>query len=482
MSSIAVKVRGPGTAIIVYSVDRRDSNGLLIQFVNGGEQGLRLAAGTQQVFTTNGINTNNVYNRFTRFKTSLARMAVMTVSAVGDVVLYLDADVASTASGWSIAPWASPNLGLAMLDYSGQSETGQKQNVTWVTDYIADQAKVTELWEALLQKEVVPRSSFSPAKLIEIPTLDYAQTVLFYHGFDGAATGINGTTVDYSHDGSNPTFVATELNVEGANGTFNNDGSVEVAEPRLGPLVGKIGTYTGNTGSSEKTNFTVVGHNANTSDPLTLTNVVRSDNGDPLPSYEGTTYGLIVVDVDTVQVREFFGYSAEMIADLTFNARTSDVYACILDLGTEDVVIDAIVDTGGEIGVIATANSGIVFRYVDENNYYRLTVNSGRAAIGECVAGVETQVWFQNASGGTDTELQRIRLRVVGDIASFESHAYNFEIGTTANEGANANSSLTMTNFLTATKFGPLAIALKVGSEIVTPTIKSFAVLQPLGL
>ena len=209
---------------------------------------------------------------------------------------------------------------------------------------------------------------------------------------------------------------------------------------------------------------------------------MRSDNGDPLPSYEGTSYGLIVVDVDTVQVREFFGYSAELIADLTFNARTSDVYACILDLGTTDVVIDAIVDTGGEIGVIATANSGIVFRYVDENNYYRVTVNSGRAAMSECVAGVETQFWFSNASGGADTELMRIRLRVVGDIVNFECIAYNYGIGTTANTGGSQLISHTMTNFLTATKFGPLGIALKVGSEIVTPTIKSFAVLQPMGL
>jgi hypothetical protein len=446
-----VKPRGPGTFIGAYSHDKVDNAQSLLRFKAGGEDGLRFEVDDTNFVVNNGDgNQINLFNRFTRYKNSLVRLVVFTVNSSGDVVLYLDGEQATTASGWS---------------------------TTWVTDYIADQAKVTELWEAFLQKEVEPRSTFNPTKLTEIPILDYPQQVLFYHAFEGDSTTVNGATVDYSFDGSNPAFDARGLTT-GANGHIANNGDLVLPEPRLGPLTSVSGVYDG--GSTERHNFTVVGHGARNGDKLTLTNVVTDPGGSPLPVYEGKTYNLTVVDADTVRIEEFFGTTSDMLATLNFNARSTDIFAATIDTGETDVVIDMIMDTN--YGPSGEAGGGAVVRYVDENNYYRIFCSSTRYELYECVSGTESTVAFSNASGSTDTNLQRLRIRVVGDKLSLDNWNYKYEIGTSSNISDKGFVSYTMTNFLTATKFGPALDPNKDYPDIISSTVKYFTVLKPMGL
>jgi hypothetical protein len=433
-----VKPRGPGTFIGAYSHDRVDNAQSLLRFKAGGEDGLRFEVDDTNFVVNNGDgNQINLFNRFTRYKNSLVRLVVFTVNSSGDVVLYLDGEQATTASGWSTAAWSGSNLGVEMLGASSFNE-GKAQNITWVTDYIADQAKVTELWEAFLQKEVEPRSTFNPTKLTEIPILDYPQQVLFAFDARGLTTG--------------------------ANGHIANNGDLVLPEPRLGPLTSVSGVYVG--GSTERHNFTVVGHGARNGDKLTLTNVVTDPGGSPLPAYEGKTYNLTVVDADTVRIEEFFGTTSNMLATLNFNARSTDIFAATIDTGETDVVIDMIMDTN--YGPSGEAGGGAVVRYVDENNYYRIFCSSTRYELYECVSGTESTVAFSNASGSTDTNLQRLRIRVVGDKLSLDNWNYKYEIGTSSNTSDKGFVSYTMTNFLTATKFGP--------------AVKYFTVLKPMGL
>jgi hypothetical protein len=474
-----VKPRGPGTFIGAYSHDRVDNAQSLLRFKAGGEDGLRFEVDDTNFVVNNGDgNQINLFNRFTRYKNSLVRLAVFTVNGSGDVVLYLDGEQATTASGWSTAAWSGSNLGVEMLGASSFNE-GKAQNITWVTDYIADQTKVTELWEAFLQKEVEPRSTFNPTKLTEIPILDYPQQVLFYHAFEGDSTTVNGVTVDYSFDGSNPAFDARGLTT-GANGHIANNGDLVLPEPRLGPLTSVSGVYIGNVSSSERHSFTVVGHGARNGDKLTLTNVVTDPGGSPLPSYEGKTYSLTAVNADTVSISEFFGTTSDMLATLNFNARSTDVFAATIDTGETDVVIDMIMDTNGVAG--DEAGGGAVVRYVDENNYYRIFCSSNRYELYECVSGTESTVGFANASGSTDTNLQRFRIRVVGDKLSLDNWNYKYEIGTSSNTSEKGFASYTMTNFLTATKFGPALDPNKDYPDIISSTVKYFTVLKPMGL
>jgi len=474
-----VKPRGPGTFISAYTHDQIDGGAEILRFRAGVEQGLKFDVDNSQFVSSNNNGQSlALSNRFTRHKGSLVRLVVFTVNGSGDVVVYLDGEEAGTASGWSTAAWSGSDLGVEMFGTGGGD--GKFQNITWITDYIADQAKVTELWEAFLQKEVDPRATFNATKLTEIPILDYPQQVLFYHAFEGDSLTVNGTTVDYSFDGSNPTFDARALFGTGANGHIASNGNLVLPEPRLGPLSSVSGVYVGNLGSSEQHQFTVVGHGANNGDRLTLTNVVTDPGGSPLPSYEGKTYSISVVNSDTVQIGEFFGTGSNMLATLNFNARSTDTFAAVIDTGETDVVIDMVIDTNYDTG--SEASGGAVIRYVDENNYYRVTCSSTRYTFYECVAGTESTVSFANASGSTDTNLLRFRIRVVGDKITLDNWNYRYEIGTSVNESSKGFNSYTMTNFLTATKYGPALESNGTYPDIITSTVKYFTVLKPMGL
>ena len=474
-----VKPRGPGTFIAAYTHDQIDGGAELLRFRAGGEQGLQFDVNNSQFISRNNDgNTLVLFSRFTQHKGSLVRLAVFTVNGSGDVVVYLDGEEAGTASGWSTTAWTGSNLGVEMFGTGGGD--GKFQNITWITDYIADQAKVTELWEAFLQKEVDPRATFNATKLTEIPILDYPQQVLFYHAFEGDSLTVNGTTVDYSFDGSNPTFDARALFDTGANGHVANNGDLVLPEPRLGPFSSVSGVYVGNSGSSEQHQFTVVGHGANAGDRLTLTNVVTDPGGTPLTNYEGKAYSISVVDPDTVQIGEFFGTTSDMLATLNFNARSTDKFAAVIDTGETDLIIDMVLDTNYDTG--SEAGGGAVIRYVDENNYYRVFCRSTRYELYECVAGTESVVGFANASGSTDTNLLRFRIRVVGDKMTLDNWNYKYEIGTSVNESPKGFNSYTMTNFLTATKCGPSFDSTGAYPNIITSTVKYFTVLKPMGL
>lgn len=482
--------RGPGTYILVYNRWNENINPL---FVNGsGENGLYCVI-TDGSFTfqdTNGglLNPTKAGGgpnaHLLANIDGFVNMLVCTVDALGNVVMYSAGEVVGTDTGWTLAPFANDSFGIVFVPNTGSFGDAKFQNMTWVADYVADQTRVTELWEALQQKELDIRGTFAlnAAKSTALPYLSYGNKLLFFHSFEGNSDSISGEELTYSHDGSSPTW-QTETLTLGGNGYVGKNGETISVQPRTGPFVGAIGVLSGTNPFLvyAQHDFNVAGHGFVTNDYVTLSNTIEFPGGSPLPSYD-KQFAVTVLDADNFRISTNFGYqSGDIQATVNVDERVNDRYIAVFDHVETGILIDTVMDITGD-GLVE-ARAGCVIRYVDADNYYYFWVSGTSGVLHQVLAGVDTQIASSFKSGG-NTPYQRIKMELIGDVLSIQNVNYKYTVGESSVENT-WGFTTTLANFSSSTTHGVMHVPTKNTSAWVVPTkpiVMYWSVLQPTGL
>ncbi|NCW67444.1 MAG: hypothetical protein EBV86_02580 [Marivivens sp.] len=191
-----------------------------------------------------------------------------------------------------------------------------------------------------------------------------------------------------------------------------------------------------------------------------------------------TSAGVGAATFDTLQITQVgspqAGYIAEDGSCVSAVTSSNIEFAAIFDAGSKNFGVDLLMNTNGTPG--SEGAGGLIFRYVDNQNYYRARILSNNLTLYKVTGGVETSIFGAGMTGGT--AIRRCRIVLLDQHLYIGSWDYNYEI----DNGGDINSqfqdgSYTLTDHLTATKFGWAA---EYGGGV-WPTCLSIALFRSIG-
>jgi hypothetical protein len=537
-----LKPRGPGTLVLITCHDGENFPCHFNMSDNFGQSGLRVIQGRNYWDIYSGFSNFGAENRITvsgdygnpanyeaSGKVNQAQMLTVAISAGGEANVWVNDLLAETRNPWTVTPTTGTLFRLDMKsDFNGNSRGGIIQAAVWLTDFVADQAWVSELWAGALQTEVntiaeVPNIQSYPAGLTEITKLDFSSEVLLHHVFNGRVIldpdrkSIDGTvpgsvepalSPQYIKNG-NPTWFETTLNdtYPGTRSYLNRGGQYDANA--LHGAFATSGTffleYTGTAGLERRHKIPYFGHQIATGNTLYLDvdayEYPNGVKGNLLPAYTGNTFGgpfatgggsFGALDADNLYIGKIGasgGYFDDILLEAQpgqsgglINPRISDFITALIDVGESDFVIDCIWDSKGI--PFAEASLSIVFRWVDNFNFLYFISTSTGGEIRKVVAGVDSQVASYNSFGAVSgSRLRRSRLCCKNSKIYAWAWDYAYEVGVNPDYSGAGIIASNEPQFSTATYVGFAAKGTTgfVG-EGITPRIFTFTVTRPQGL
>lgn len=538
-----LKPRGPGTLVLITCHDGENFPCHFQMSDNFGQSGLRVVQGRNQWDIYSGASPigaaenrivvigdyANDANYEASGKVNQAQMLTVAISAGGEANVWVNDLLAETRNPWTVTPTSGTLFRLDMKsDSGGFSRGGIIQAAVWLTDFVADQAWVSELWAGALQTEVntlaeVPNIQLYPVGLTEITKLDFSSEVLLHHVFNGKILldpdrkSIDGTvpgsvepalSPQYIKNG-NPTWFETTLNntYPGARSFFTRGGTYDATVPH-----GSFATsgtlfleYTGTAGLERRHKIPYPSHQIATGNTLYLDvdayEYPSGVKGNLLPAYTQNIFGgpfatgagsFGAIDADNLYIGKIGaagGYFDDILLEVQvgqtggiINPRISDWRSALIDVGESDFVIDCIWDSQGipnDEGLLS-----IVFRWVDNFNFLYFRSSSTGGEIRKVVAGVDSQVASYNSFGAASgSRLRRSRLCCKNSKIFAWAWDYAYEVGVNPDYSGAGIIASNEPQFSTATYVGFAAVGTTgFKGEGILPRVFTFTVTQPQGL